>query len=77
MEHPMSDDVADKGEVLSRTYQDETVILHCRIPEKYLGRIDQQEATISEFHPPEQNQSTPDESAATPPINGHGLGSRI
>jgi len=32
--------LADRGEVLSRRYHDERVTIHCRIPQKYIGRIE-------------------------------------
>ena len=39
--------LARHGEILSRHYQDEDVILHCRLPRKFLGRIGAEEACIS------------------------------
>lgn len=38
--------LAKHGEILSRTFTDETVTVHCRVPRKYLGRIDTDEAEI-------------------------------
>jgi GTP-binding protein HflX len=38
--------LARHGEVLSRQYSGQRVILHCRIPQKFLGRIRADEATI-------------------------------
>ncbi|MBN1851083.1 MAG: GTPase HflX [Pirellulales bacterium] len=38
--------LADKGEILSRTYQDERVRIHCRIDRQYLGKIRDHEAVI-------------------------------
>ena len=38
--------LAAKGEVLSRTYHGERVTIHCRLAEKYVGRISPEEATI-------------------------------
>ena len=39
--------LAAKGEVVSRRYEGERVILHCRIAQKHLGRIDDADAVIS------------------------------
>ena len=39
--------LARHGEILSRHYQDEQVVLHCRLPRKFLGQIPTEEATIS------------------------------
>jgi GTP-binding protein HflX len=40
--------LAAKGEVLSQSYQGETVRIHCRLPEKSLGRIQDPQARIWE-----------------------------
>ncbi|MBC8354045.1 MAG: GTPase HflX [Planctomycetes bacterium] len=50
--------VASHSEVLSKRFTDTKVTIHCRIPQKYLGRINESEATI---RPHESNgQSTRD-----------------
>jgi len=36
------------GEILSRRYQDDKVILHCRLPRRHLARLPAEEATIHE-----------------------------
>ena len=38
--------LAANGEVLSKQYFDSRVLVHCRLPEKFLRQIDQTEATI-------------------------------
>lgn len=38
--------LAKHGEILSRTFTDERVTVHCRVPRKYLGRIPSEEAEI-------------------------------
>jgi GTP-binding protein HflX len=38
--------LAAHGEVLSKRYTDTRVVIHCRIPQKYLGRIDESQAMI-------------------------------
>ena len=38
--------LAKHGEVLSRTFTDERVTVHCRVPKKYLGRISEQDAQV-------------------------------
>jgi len=38
--------LAAHAEVLSRQFHDARVIVHCRIPQKYLGRIDPNEAVV-------------------------------
>jgi GTP-binding protein HflX len=42
--------LADKGEVLSRTFTDHHVTVHCRIDRRYMAHLSGQEAEISE-HP--------------------------
>jgi GTP-binding protein HflX len=39
--------LAAHGEVLSRRFDDESVIVHCRIPASMLGRIDPSEAVVT------------------------------
>ncbi|HRX82133.1 MAG TPA: hypothetical protein P5307_23865, partial [Pirellulaceae bacterium] len=38
--------VAAHSDVLSKRFTDTKVTIHCRIPQKYLGRISESEATI-------------------------------
>jgi GTP-binding protein HflX len=38
--------LAAHGEVLSRTFVDSRVVIHCRLPQKYLGRIQDPGTTI-------------------------------
>ena len=38
--------LAAKGEILSTQYDEEKVAVHCRIPQKHLGRIENQDITI-------------------------------
>ena len=38
--------LAQHGEILSRTFTGERVSIHCRLPNKYLGRIPQNEAVV-------------------------------
>ncbi len=58
--------IAEHGEVLSRTLTDERIIVHCRMPRRFLARIDTSEAVIrprdnappiSDSAPFEQNSS--------------------
>ncbi len=39
--------IADRGEVFSQDFNDETVVIHCRLPAKALGKIDTSTATIT------------------------------
>ena len=39
------------SEVLSTRYTDTKVTIHCRIPQKYLGRVNESEATIRPHEP--------------------------
>lgn len=43
--------LADKGEIISRSYVDDRVILHCRISQKHLGRITDESVSIREHDP--------------------------
>ena len=40
--------LARHGEVMARRFSDERVVVHCRLPNKYLGRIDEPDVTIVE-----------------------------
>ena len=40
--------LAAKGEILSTQYDEEKVTVHCRIPQKHLGRIENQDITIND-----------------------------
>ena len=40
--------LAAHGEVISTHYDEETVSVHCRIPQKYLGRVEDQVISIQE-----------------------------
>ena len=44
--------LAAHGEVLSTQYNESHVLVHCRIPQKYLGRINESEVTIRELERP-------------------------
>ena len=39
--------LAAKGEIVSTQYGEEMVLVHCRIPQKYLGRIDYDDAIVT------------------------------
>ena len=41
--------LAKNGEVLSKRFGDEKMIIHCRMPPAMLGRIDPDEATVREY----------------------------
>lgn len=47
--------LAAQGEVLSKTYNDNRVEIHCRLPQKVLGRIDQDGTTVRSL-PGDDNQ---------------------
>jgi len=49
--------LAEYGEVFNRRYDEESVYIHCRLPEKQVGRIDLSTATI---HPPPPRPSRED-----------------
>jgi GTP-binding protein HflX len=40
--------VAAHGDVLSKQYDDNQVTIHCRMPQKYLGRITDPEVQVKE-----------------------------
>ncbi len=51
--------LARHGEILSKTYQDLVVTMHCRLPQKYLGRIDDPDVEIRLIDsPPSANEPT-------------------
>ncbi|QEG23176.1 GTPase HflX [Mariniblastus fucicola] len=39
--------LAAKGEIVSTQYREDVVLVHCRIPQKYLGRIDYDNAIVT------------------------------
>ena len=39
--------IAARGEILSTRYSETNVIIHCRLPEKYAGQIDRNQATVT------------------------------
>ncbi len=45
--------VSKYGEVLSRTFSNDKVVIHCRMPRKYLGPIDPREAQVTHRTPVE------------------------
>ena len=57
--------LAAKGEVISQSYEGDEVTLHCRIPQKYLGRIRDPECWIFE-HGTEEVVWSPDEPQLEP-----------
>lgn len=56
--------IAKHGEILSRTHSGDRTTIHCRMPRKYIGRIDEREATIRERSP---TIGVPDEDVASDP----------
>ncbi len=50
--------LAKNGEILSRTYADDRVSVHCRMPRKYLGRINGEEAVIRPRAPSQDGHAT-------------------
>lgn len=58
--------LAKHGEILSRTFTDERVTVHCRVPRKYLGRIPTEEADIRERS---DERQTTEESEAAPIVD--------
>ncbi len=72
--------IAAKGEVLSTQYTEDSVKVHCRIPQKYLGRIDPTDTIVTPHSPagwitsPETESTTAPESssdaASSPSGNG-------
>lgn len=43
--------IAAKGEILSTQYSEDQVTVHCRIPQKYLGRIDPTDVIVTPHNP--------------------------
>jgi GTP-binding protein HflX len=55
--------LAAHGEVLSRSFSDERVTMHCRIPQKYLGRIDNGDIVIKAHDAKAEAACAPDTAA--------------
>jgi GTP-binding protein HflX len=47
--------IADKGEILSTHYGEDRVEIHCRMPQKYLGQVNPDHATIRPYLPTQAN----------------------
>jgi len=58
--------LAAKGEVLSKTFIDNRVEIHCRLPQKDLGRIDDPNATIRPFEQADKETGIPSIDQPTP-----------
>lgn len=58
--------LADKGEVLNREFNEDRVIIHCRISARHLGRVNENEATIRPWVEtfPEKASQAADEKAS-------------
>jgi len=56
--------IADKGEVFSREFNDETAVIHCRLPAKALGKIDPATATITRIEPEDAFNRHPPETGS-------------
>lgn len=59
--------VAAHGDVLSKQYEDDRVIIHCRMPQKYLGRINEEDVFVTE-RGKSTDAATQDEAVVAPPI---------
>ena len=63
--------LAARGEILSRAYHGDRATLHCRIPQKYLGRIHDPDVVIREHAVTASGEATTsEESAARIPTSG-------
>ena len=67
--------LAKHGEILSRTYTDDRVSVHCRVPRKFLGQLAPEQAT-DRLRSGRAGSATVDEPWPTPPMatshtNGH------
>jgi GTP-binding protein HflX len=58
--------LADRGEILSKKYRDTRVVVHCRIPKRYLGRIKGDEIVIRDH----RALPAPEASEPQPPLPG-------
>ncbi len=63
--------LASHGEVLSRRYEGDKAILHCRIPERFLGRISTNEAIVTDRAGVISSPKTSDDFHRDPANNGH------
>ena len=61
--------LAAKGEVLSRRYHEDRVVMHCRIAQKYVGRIDPSQATLSYRDAPAHPVVSPSEETGPVPAS--------
>jgi GTP-binding protein HflX len=57
--------IAAKGEILSTQYSEEQVIVHCRIPQKHLGKIEPTDVIITPHNPSNWPKSEPHDADET------------
>ena len=43
--------IAAKGEIISTQYSEDQVVVHCKLPQKYLGRIDPTDVIVTPHNP--------------------------
>ena len=60
--------LAAKGEILSTQYSEDRVVVHCRIPQKYLGRINADEVIVT---PHGTTDQPPEDEACPKQLNGN------
>lgn len=65
--------LAAKGEVLSTHYREDTVVVHCRIPQKYLGRVTDENVVITPHGEEPESPDQSKESHHTGTMNGHSV----
>lgn len=58
--------IAANGEILSTQYSEEQVTVHCRIPQKHLGKIDPSDVIITPHNPSNWPEAEPAEFASGP-----------
>lgn len=58
--------LAAKGEVVSTQYREDVVLVHCRIPQKYLGQIDYDDAIVTPHNAAGWSDEEPETAANEP-----------
>ena len=68
--------IAAKGEIISTQYSEDQVTVHCKLPQKYLGRIDPTDVIVTPHNPSVWPEPANKAEAANQPISEEALNAK-
>ena len=68
--------IAAKGEIISTQYSEDQVTVHCKLPQKYLGRIDPTDVIVTPHNPSSWPEEANRAEAAKQPISEEALNAK-